>query len=99
MLMAPGVLLERRAIAKESFRGNAVATLLGKVIFKWIMSKLPRSEETLLPRSLNRRNFLKAAGSAAILPAVFPAFAAQSAKTTANNTINLGVIGMGWQGP
>ncbi len=77
----------------------AVATVLGKMIFKLIMSKLHRSEETLLPRSLNRRNFLKAAGSAVILPTVFPAFGAQSSKPSANNTINLGVIGMGWQGP
>jgi predicted dehydrogenase len=50
---------------------------------------------------LNRRNFLKAAGSAAILPSILPARAAQSSesKTPANNRINLGVIGMGWQGP
>jgi predicted dehydrogenase len=50
---------------------------------------------------LNRRHFLKAAGSAAILPSVLPAFARQSteSKTPANNRINLGVIGMGWQGP
>jgi predicted dehydrogenase len=49
----------------------------------------------------NRRNFLKAAGSAAILPSVLPARAAQSSesKIAANNRINLGVIGMGWQGP
>ncbi len=51
---------------------------------------------------MNRRSFLKAAGSAAILPAVLPAHAAQSSGTSgtaANNRINLGVIGMGWQGP
>ena len=49
----------------------------------------------------NRRHFLKAAGSAAILPSVLPARAAQSSesKTPANNRINIGVIGMGWQGP
>ncbi len=49
---------------------------------------------------INRRHFLKAAGSAAILPAVLPGHAAaQSSGTAANNRINLGVIGMGWQGP
>jgi predicted dehydrogenase len=52
---------------------------------------------------MNRRHFLKAAGSAAILPSVLPARAAQSSSsgsgTSANNKINLGVIGMGWQGP
>jgi predicted dehydrogenase len=63
------------------------------------MSEHSRSEDTLRPRSLNRRNFLKAAGSAAILPAVLPAFARQSSGASANNRINLGVIGMGWQGP
>src|SRR5882757_2616758 len=63
------------------------------------MSKLPHFKETLLPRALNRRNFLKVAGSAAVLPAVFPTLRAQSSKASANNTINLGVIGMGWQGP
>ena len=49
----------------------------------------------------NRRHYLKAAGSAAILPLVPRARAAQSSesKTSANNRINLGVIGMGWQGP
>ncbi len=63
------------------------------------MSKWSRKQDTPRIRLLNRRNFLKAAGSAAILPAVLPAFGAQSSKTSANNTINLGVIGMGWQGP
>jgi predicted dehydrogenase len=52
---------------------------------------------------MNRRNFLKTSGAAALLPAVFPhraaAQATQTAKTPANNRINIGVIGMGWQGP
>lgn len=56
------------------------------------------SEDTLPVRLFNRRHFLKAAGSAAILPAVLPSFAAQSSGASANNRINLGVIGMGWQG-
>ena len=54
----------------------------------------------------NRRNFLKAAGAAAVLPAALPAFSAQTTGTSAssstnspNNRINLGVIGMGMQGP
>src|SRR5215469_7085101 len=50
-------------------------------------------------RSLNRRQFLKTAGSAAILPAFLPGHAQQSPGTSPNNRINLGVIGMGWQGP
>jgi len=63
------------------------------------MSQQPRSEDVYPPRSLNRRTFLKAAGSAAILPAVLPSLGAQSSGPSANNRINLGVIGMGWQGP
>jgi predicted dehydrogenase len=54
----------------------------------------------------NRRHFLKAAGAVAVLPTALPAFSAQSKGTPAtsatnspNNRINLGVIGMGWQGP
>lgn len=56
--------------------------------------------------SFNRRQFLKVAGAAAVLPAALPAFSAQSkvssaSSTTnsANNRINVGVIGMGMQGP
>src|ERR1700690_511404 len=63
------------------------------------MSEQSRPEKTLPLRLLNRRNFLKAAGSAAILPAVLPSYAAQSSGVLANNRINLCVIGMGWQGP
>ena len=47
---------------------------------------------------MNRRNFLKSAGAAAMLPVFAPAFA-QTPGGSANNRINLGVIGMGWQGP
>jgi len=54
----------------------------------------------------NRRHFLKAAGAAAVLPATLPAFSAQTKANSAssttnspNNTINVGVIGMGMQGP
>jgi predicted dehydrogenase len=52
-----------------------------------------------LLRSFNRRRFLQTAGSAAILPTVLRGYAAQAKPTSANNRINLGVIGMGWQGP
>ena len=77
----------------------ALAPAWGKVISKLIMSGQSGSDNTLRKRFLNRRNFLKAAGSAAILPVVLPAFARQSAGSSANNRINIGVIGMGWQGP
>jgi len=30
---------------------------------------------------------------------VLPGYAAQSLSSSANNRINIGVIGMGWQGP
>jgi predicted dehydrogenase len=50
---------------------------------------------------MNRRNFLKTAGTAAVLSSALPLRAAQNsgAVTSPNNRINLGVIGMGWQGP
>src|SRR6201998_4325735 len=54
--------------------------------------------ESLL-RPFNRRRFLQPAGSAAFLPAVLRGAAAQTPTTSPNNRINLGVIGMGWQGP
>ncbi len=61
---------------------------------------MPEQPGSAVVRSLiNRRHFLKAAGSAAILPVVLPGHAAQSPGNSANNRINLGVIGMGWQGP
>ncbi len=50
-------------------------------------------------RTLNRRRFLQTAGSAAFLPAILRGAAAQTSTTSPNNRINLGVIGMGWQGP
>jgi predicted dehydrogenase len=52
-----------------------------------------------LLRPFNRRRFLKTAGSAAMLPVALRGNAAQSSTTSANNRINVGVIGMGWQGP
>lgn len=50
-------------------------------------------------RPFNRRRFLKTAGTAAVLPTVLRGYAAQSSTTSPNNRINVGVIGMGWQGP
>lgn len=66
------------------------------------MSATSSSDNALHP--INRRHFLKAAASAAILPSLVPARAAQSSqgsgsRTSANNLINIGVIGMGGQGP
>jgi predicted dehydrogenase len=57
------------------------------------------SGHEITTRPFNRRQFLKTAGTAAILPTVLPARALQSGGASANNRINLGVIGMGWQGP
>src|ERR1022692_3611714 len=62
------------------------------------MPKNSGFEDTLPLRLFNRRPFLKAAGSAAVLPVVLRGHAAQSSGASANNRINLGVIGMGWQG-
>ncbi len=58
-----------------------------------------QSAPEALFRPFNRRRFLKAAGSAAILPVALRSFGAQTPATSPNNRINLGVIGMGWQGP
>src|ERR1700739_1524875 len=61
---------------------------------------MPRqSGSGALLHPFDRRRFLKTAGSAAILPAVLRGAAAQTTTTSPNNRINLGVIGMGWQGP
>ncbi len=57
-----------------------------------------RFASDLIPSAINRRNFLKYAGATAALPAFASAFA-QTPSGSANNRINLGVIGMGWQGP
>jgi predicted dehydrogenase len=59
----------------------------------------PESSLGPLHRPFNRRRFLTGAGSAAMLPWVARAAAGQTPATPANNRINLGVIGMGWQGP
>jgi predicted dehydrogenase len=50
--------------------------------------------------SLDRRQFLKTAGAALVLPTLLPGNVFGSdGKTAPSNRINLGVIGMGWQGP
>ena len=58
-----------------------------------------QSGSRALLRPFNRRRFLQTAGSAAILPAVLRGYGAQTSTTSPNNRINVGVIGMGWQGP
>ena len=58
-----------------------------------------RRTSDVVNSSLNRRSFLKTAGAAAMLPAFRTTYGAQSSGTPANNRINLGVIGMNWQGP
>jgi predicted dehydrogenase len=51
-------------------------------------------------RAWNRRNFLKAAGAALVLPTILPGCAVSgSRRTAASNRITLGVIGWGMQGP
>ena len=49
---------------------------------------------------INRRHFLATAGAAMVLPLILPGCATSSGKRPRpSNRINLGVIGMGWQGP
>jgi predicted dehydrogenase len=50
-------------------------------------------------KNYNRRQFLKAAGAAIVLPAILPGCATGGPRTTASNKITLGVIGWGMQGP
>jgi predicted dehydrogenase len=66
------------------------------------MSKQQNSGSNL--PSVNRRAFLKTAGAAAAISTILPKnvraqSATAAAKTPANDRINVGVIGMGWQGP
>src|SRR4051794_38558766 len=49
----------------------------------WVMPQQSGSETRL--GAFNRRRFLKTAGTAAILPAVLPAYALQGAGSSANN--------------
>ncbi len=51
-------------------------------------------------KRLDRRQFLKVAGAAVILPTILPGCVmGRGGKTAPSNKIALGVIGMGWQGP
>jgi predicted dehydrogenase len=52
-------------------------------------------------KNYSRRNFLKAAGAAVVLPAILPgcAFGRDGKKISANDKINIGVVGWGMQGP
>jgi predicted dehydrogenase len=54
-----------------------------------------------ITKKINRRHFLKAAGTAIVLPGILPGrvFGGDGNTTAPSNRINLGVIGMGWQGP
>ena len=61
-----------------------------------------RSNLEIRQHLMNRRNFLKASGCASLAPAFLQGLAtAQAAQkpASANNRINIGVIGLGWQGP
>ena len=50
--------------------------------------------------NFNRRQFLKTAGAALVLPTILPSrLFGGDGQTAPSNRINLGVIGMGWQGP
>jgi len=53
-----------------------------------------------IAKKFNRRQFLKAGGAAIVLPIILPGSVfGGDGKTAPSNRINLGVIGMGWQGP
>jgi predicted dehydrogenase len=49
--------------------------------------------------NFNRRQFIKTAGAAMVLPLILPGCATGGSRPRASNRVNLGVIGMGWQGP
>jgi predicted dehydrogenase len=53
-----------------------------------------------ISKRLDRRQFLKVAGAAAVLPAILPSSVlGREGKTSPSNKINLAVIGWGMQGP
>jgi len=57
-------------------------------------------KKPLSPKRLDRRQFLKAAGAALILPAILPGcVTGRGGKTPPSGKINVGVIGWGMQGP
>jgi predicted dehydrogenase len=50
--------------------------------------------------NFNRRRFLKTTGAAMVLPLILPGCATGGgSRPRPSNRVNLGVIGMGWQGP
>lgn len=54
----------------------------------------------MISRGLDRRQFLKAAGAAMVLPVILPGcVTGRGGKTPPSGKINLGVIGWGMQGP
>ena len=56
--------------------------------------------KSLAKNKINRRHFLKFTGAAIALPAFLPGSVfGEDGNTAPSNRINLGVIGMGWQGP
>jgi predicted dehydrogenase len=61
-----------------------------------------RSSAEIAGQLLSRRRFMQLSGAAAVLPSVLAAKAqgqAAGTSTAANDRINIGVIGMYWQGP
>jgi predicted dehydrogenase len=53
-----------------------------------------------ITQKINRRHFLKAAGTAIVLPSILPSSVfGRDGNTAPSSRVNLGVIGMGWQGP
>lgn len=52
-------------------------------------------------KTLNRRNFIKLAGAAMVLPTILPGCATTitGRRISANNKINIGIVGWGMQGP
>src|ERR1700679_1577984 len=49
--------------------------------------------------NVSRRHFIATAAAAMVMPLILPGCATGGSRPRASNRINLGVIGMGWQGP
>jgi len=57
-------------------------------------------KKSLAAKPFNRRQFLKAAGAAVVLPAILPgSVLGRGGKTAPSNKVTMGVIGWGMQGP
>ncbi|HVU27144.1 MAG TPA: Gfo/Idh/MocA family oxidoreductase [Verrucomicrobiae bacterium] len=50
-------------------------------------------------QKMDRRHFIATTGAAMVLPLILPGCATGQSRPRPSNRINLGVIGMGWQGP